>query len=289
MHRVCTPPASPSATEKSPSPPNRLPLWILSSSLHAFTLSFNAFSVHYRLMHKLALFTKHKLQQHPYGPFFNHPPTQQFYFLSLLSQGRNWDKQTQQNHCWREAISKTKLATELCFKYVLESQKQSSSKFFLKQRGNCSPVRLTSNSQHAHSALPLENKWHKLQMLVEVAKVYQTHTRANSRSFTRSVWRHMKNEELRNAVTVSKEREFRRKPHILEKVARLCMIGLPQKRLCKIILEYHKQRICNWMLSADPSKIILTPGFSILPAVKSEALKFNSWTTTEPNLPYIRL
>lgn len=68
------------------------------------------------------------------------PPTQQFYFLSLLSQGRNWDKQTWQNHCWSEAISKTKLATELCFKYVLESQKQSSSKFFPKQRGNCAPV-----------------------------------------------------------------------------------------------------------------------------------------------------
>lgn len=68
------------------------------------------------------------------------PPTQQFYFLSLLSQGRNWDKQTWQNHYWSKAISKTKLATELCFKYVLESQKQSSSKFFLKRRGNCTPV-----------------------------------------------------------------------------------------------------------------------------------------------------
>lgn len=50
------------------------------------------------------------------------------------------------------------------------------------------------------------------------------------------------------------------------------MTDLPQKWLRKIILEHHEQRKQNWMLSADPSKIILTPGLPILPAAKSEAL-----------------
>lgn len=39
----------------------------------------------------------------------------------------------------------------------------------------------------------------------------------------------MKDKEILNAVTISKEREFSRKPHILEKVAWLSVTGLAQK------------------------------------------------------------
>lgn len=124
-----------------------------------FALSFNAFSVNYRLTHKLPLFMKHKLQQYPYGPFST-THTQQFFFLSLLSQGRNWDKQTRQNHCWSEATSKTRLATELCFKYVFGKPEAKLFQVFLEaKRGNCALV-LDSQATPVPSTLPAENNPH---------------------------------------------------------------------------------------------------------------------------------
>lgn len=187
-------------------------------------------------------------------PIFNHPHTQWFYFLSLLNWGRNRDKQTWQNHCRSEAISKTKLATELCFKYVLGSQKQSSSKFLLKQRRNCTPV----PNSHITASICLQLclwriicthcscLWKSQRCVKHASACVHVHPQIPSGDTWRTKYC------LMQWLFLTKQ--FSKKPQVLEKVAWLGMKG--QKQFCKIILEHHEQRKQNWMLPADSSKVM---------------------------------